>query len=240
MLKIIFDNGTKLKNWINAINLVADEAYLKYDQKEGLAVRAMDPSQICMVDFKVPAIELDGFKVDKPDMVEVSFLELKKVCKRLTSSDAVELTIDKNVVIKAENKNATRKFSVGLLGGGQQFPKMPTIEFTSKAIVKSDQLVSMLKDADVVSTYVNLSVAEQMTLFAKGDSGTLNIEAGDTIKVESGGKTSANFSLEFLTKFAKCAKGQALIELRTDAPLLLSFNLDGADIAYFLAPRIES
>jgi len=243
MLKLKFTSGTTLKDWINAISAVALEGPLKYSKETGISVRAMDPGQIAMVDFRVPedaCAELSFEAGKEEEMVTVPFDELKKLCTRLKADDRVELTIDKNITLKAIGGDSTRTWNVGLISADKEMGKMPSIEFTSTATLEASKLVSMLDDLKILTEYVRFSLDKQMTLLSLGDSGSLTIEAGDVAKVESSESASSNFALEFLLVFAKAARGDIKMQFRTESPLLMSFNVDGADVAYFLAPRIDS
>ena len=75
-------SDTKIwKNSIEAIAALIDEGTLRIDN-EGLKLRAMDPSQIALVDFEFPASGFDEYKAEKEINIGVDFSELSKITKK--------------------------------------------------------------------------------------------------------------------------------------------------------------
>ena len=96
MFQATIVNTKSWKNSIEAIVALIDEGTLQLDES-GMKLRAMDPSQIALVDFFLPAESFEKYKVDKPVNIGINFLELSKITKRLKSDDTIELSLESRI-----------------------------------------------------------------------------------------------------------------------------------------------
>ena len=105
----------------------------------------------------------------------------------------------------------------------------------------------MLKDAGLLSSHVILSVNEEMfTVEAKGDSGDLKVEtkkdAPTIAELTSNSQSRSMFPFEYLDNMTKACPDDSIMEinLKSDAPVKVAYKIGHAQLAYFLAPRVET
>jgi proliferating cell nuclear antigen len=171
MFHAVISDTKAWKNSIEAVAALIDEGTLQIDEK-GIKLRAMDLSQIALVDLELPASIFEDYKVEKAVNIGVDFAELSKIIKRLRTDDRIELTRFK-MVFKGET---TRSFSLAIIESTSMPPKEPKIEFVTDLKIIASTLKEALKDAELVSNHVCLKIGEGFWIKADGDTGTVDIK----------------------------------------------------------------
>jgi proliferating cell nuclear antigen len=233
------------KSWKNSISAIAaliDEGTFEVSEN-GLKLRAMDPSQISLVDFELPSKAFEEYKVDKTQTFGVDFIELSKITKRVKPEDKIEISLDKRLKIVFKGKT-TRSFNLGVIESTTAPPKEPKIEFSAEVKLGPDVLKDALKDAELVSNHVAVSIKDSLTIKAEGDTGSAEIQLGSENILSKSVKEEARavFSLEHLNNLLLAAESPAVVilKLRTDAPLRIEYAVGEGRVVYYLAPRIET
>lgn len=233
------------KSWKNSIDAIAaliDEGTLQIT-KEGLKLRAMDPSQIALVDFELKASAFEKYKVEKPISIGIDFSELLKITKRLRPEDKIELSLDKrlNMLFKGET---TRNFSLSVIESSTTPPREPVVDFTAEVKIGANTLKEALKDAELVSNHVALSINDGFSIKAQGDTGSVDIKFPDEniLSKEVKKEARAVFALDQLNNLLRAADVQSIVilKLKTDAPIKIEYVIGEGRVLYYLAPRIES
>lgn len=233
------------KSWKNSINAIAaliDEG--TFDVSEGgLKLRAMDPSQIALVDFELPAKAFEEYNVDKPQTFGIDFIELSKITKRVKPEDKIEISLDQRFKLVLRGKT-TRKFDLAVIDSTSAPPKEPKIDFTAEVKVGPDILKDALKDAELVSNHVALSIKDGLNITAQGDTGSADIQLSDENILSKDVKEEAKavFSLDHLNNLLLAAESPSVVilKLRADAPMMLEYAVGEGHVCYYLAPRIET
>jgi proliferating cell nuclear antigen len=233
------------KSWRNSIEAIAaliDEGTFQIDQN-GLKLRAMDPSQIALVDFELPAKAFEKFSVDNPTNIGIDFSELNKITKRGRAEDKIDLKLDQRLkmVFRGETR---RDFSVSVIDASSTPPKEPTIDFTAEVKVAPNILREALKDAELVSNHVALRLDGGFSIKSDGDTGSVDIQFPEdkVLSVNIKKEARAVFSLDHLNNILKAAEAPSvvIVKLRNDAPLRIEYDIGDARVVYYLAPRIET
>jgi len=248
MFEIVFDNAKIFKDCVDSLVTLIDEGEFQIT-KEGIKLRAMDPSQIAMVDFNFPKSALEKYEVPSETKIGLNLEDLSKVTGRVRPGEKLILKMDKTgsrleMVFKGKT---TRRFTIPLLDISGASPKQPKIEFDSKIKINGSTLKEGLKDASLISSHVALKADKNgFEISATGDKGEVLIEAKKdddvllehTVNVES----RSLYPLEYLNDLLKSAENEAVItlEIKTDHPLRIEYSIGQATIVYYLAPRIEN
>ncbi|MFH1054541.1 MAG: proliferating cell nuclear antigen (pcna) [Candidatus Altiarchaeota archaeon] len=233
------------KSWRNSIDAIAaliDEGTFQIDSS-GLKLRAMDPSQIALVDFELPAKAFERFHCDKPLTLGVDFGELSKITRRSRPEDKIDLSVDTRLkmVFRGETR---REFTISIIESNATPPKEPKIDFTSEVKITPNMIKEALKDAELISNHVAIKLEKVLSIKSDGDTGSADIEFPEdkllSINVKSPSKSV--FSLEYLNNILKAAEIPSVvcISLKTDAPLRVEYSIGDGRVVYYLAPRIES
>lgn len=244
MFKAIVGDTKAWKSSIEAIAALIDEGTFQID-KEGMKLRAMDPSQIALVDFELPARAFEVFEIENPITLTIDFSELSKITKRIRTEDRIELNYDGHNLKLIFQGQTKREFNLGVLESTTTATKEPNIEFTAKIKFGSTIFKEALKDAELVSNHVALSITnEGFSIESRGDTGSVNISFPEENILAKEVKENARavFSLTHLDNLLKAADPGSIIvlSLRTDAPLRLEYAIGEGRVVYYLAPRIET
>lgn len=243
MFEATINDTRSFRSSIEAIAALIDEGSFQIDS-EGLKLRAMDPSQIALVDFELPASAFERFDCKQPVSIGVDFAELFKITKRSKPEDKIRLSVDNNRLKMDFCGETTRKFNTAIIDLSSNPPKEPKIEFTSEIKISPPMIKDALKDAELISNHVSFTASEDFSIKSDGDTGSVDIQLPKekllSLKVSTPAK--AVFSLDYLNNILKAAEIPSVvnIHLRTDAPLKITYSIGDGRVVYFLAPRIES
>lgn len=242
MFKVVITDTKSWKNSIEAVAALIEEGTLQIDES-GIKLRAMDLSQIALVDLELPASFFDEYKIEKPTNIGIDFTELSKITRRCRPEDRIELSLENRfkMVFKGET---TRSFNLAIIDSTSTPPKEPRVEFTSSIKIIGSTLKEALKDAELVSNHVALRMGDGFFIKADGDTGSVDIkfDKEKLMSINVKQESKAVFALDQLNNLLKAADAQSLIQidLRTDAPIRIEYAIGDGRVIYYLAPRIES
>ncbi|PIU21806.1 MAG: proliferating cell nuclear antigen (pcna) [Candidatus Diapherotrites archaeon CG08_land_8_20_14_0_20_34_12] len=243
------ENAQSFKRCIDSISVLIDEAEFLISEN-GLELRATDPSQISMIDFKINKTAFKQFDVKDDIKLGIDIGYLSQILGRAKKDDFLSLELNAtksslNVTFTAGN--AKRTFSVPLIDISQaQLPSL-NIDFDSTISMKADVIKEALKDAALISSYVVImSKPDKFVAEANSSKGHLvnEIPAKDPAIKEFKVKKECRsmFPLEYLQNMLKAAESNdaVSVSMKNNAPIQISYKIDKAEITYYLAPRIET
>ncbi|NYZ77146.1 proliferating cell nuclear antigen (pcna) [Candidatus Micrarchaeota archaeon] len=246
-MKLVVEDAPILKAAIDSIVSLVEEGEfeLKHD---GLHLKAMDPSQISMVSFIMPKSAFSEYSIPEEMRIGMNMTQLSNVLSRGKKGEKAELGMeDGRLVLKFYADKRKKTFKVPLIEASEKPQREPKIEFKSQVSIRADAFKEALKDARLVSSHVRLILdPKEFIVEVKGDSGDVReqFEVGGSevveIKTENGAR--ATFPLQYLEDMMKATSGSSTVtlHLETDKPLKLEYEMEGAKVTYYLAPRIET
>ena len=248
-MELVLEDAKFFKSCVDAIVNLIDEGSFEVSAK-GLHLRTMDPSQIAMIDFLLPHEAFKKIDVEGTATIGVNLSDLSKVLARSRASEKLSLILDEKESNKLQlefSGDNKRTFKLPLLDLASTVPKEPKVPFDSHVKMRGGSFKELLKDASLLSSHVSLEAsADRFVLEAHGDSGDLKAESDKSsaalIEAKSTAKSRAMFPFEYLDNMTRACPDDAVlsIELKTDAPLKLSYGIGAASLAYYLAPRVET
>lgn len=247
MFEIKIDDARYWKNCVDSIVSLIDEGSFSIT-KEGISLKAMDPSGISMISFFIPNKAFAKYDVDKATNIG---LNLENFGKILASSRGDEQLIMKEssnkFVVEFVGKNSRRRYRLPMIDVKKDADKEPKIEFDSVVEVKADPLKEILKDANLLSTHVGFKTdKDSFLVVAKGDAGELEEEHmnnADVIKkINTSKASSATFNLDYLERMiSACPSNSAMVlSIKTEEPIKIEYKIGDATVSYYLAPYMES
>ena len=247
MFELAISDAKVFKTCIDAIVTLIDEGEFEIAD-DGIKLRAMDPSQIAMVDFFFPKAAFEKYEIT-PTRIGINFEDLDKVMARARAGEKLTIKLDDSkarLVLTFKGK-ATRRFVVPLLDIGGTTPKKPQIDFESRLKFNGNFLKEALKDTQLMASHVVLKTdPDAFIIESQGDKGEANIRAekssDEVFDFDVKKNARAMFPLEYLNDLLKGTDSATNVELglRTDAPLKVEYRIGEASITYYLAPRIET
>jgi proliferating cell nuclear antigen len=249
MFEIKIDDARYWKNSVDSIVSLVDEGTFSIT-KEGISLKAMDPSGISMVSFFMPNKAFSKYEVDKAASVGLNISNLSKI---LASSRADEQLVMKDNDNKfamefiGTASKSRRRYKLPMIEIKKDADKEPKIEFEASVEVKSDSLREILRDAGLLSTYIGFKADKgSFMVIAKGDAGELeeeHMDNADVIKKMSISKmSSATFNLDYMERMVSACPSNSniMLSLKSKEPIRIDYKIGEAAVAYYLAPYMES
>lgn len=244
---MVVADATGLKYAIDAIASLVEEGVFEIN-KEGVYLKAMDPSQISMVSFSMPKTGFLEFHVENEEKIGLDIEQLASVLARGNKGERAELGIeDGRFIIKFIGEKEKRTFKLPILDIGEGVHKEPKIEFKNFVKINADAFKGALKDAKLVSSHIRLLLTPNaFAAEVKGDSGDMHAEfekdCKEIAEMNVIGSAKATFPLQYLEDITKASASNELITIciETDRPLKIEYSVYGAEVKYYLAPRIET
>ncbi len=246
-MKLVVQEAPALKSAIDSIVSLVEEGVLDI-KKDGVYLCAMDPSQISMVNFVMPKTAFLEYNIEEERKLGIDIAQLSTVLSRGKRGERAELTVEEGrLVIHFAADKRKRTFKVPLLDIGEGTARQPKIEYASHVKIAADALKETLKDAKLISSHVKFVLEPHAFIVeVKGESSDAKVEFEEghpevnEITTKTGAR--ATFPLQYVEDIMKAASAstQITINLETDRPLKLEYEIEGAKVSYFLAPRIES
>ena len=244
MFRLVMEDAKNMKNIVDAVVNIIDEGPVEINE-EGLFLRAIDPSQIAMISLKIPKLAFTEYTVESPSVIGVNFSQLSKIMNRAKTGEKFVMSSDgSTLIVEFLGAHKHRTFKIPLIETHELIRKELSIEPEATVSVEAGELKESLKDVGLISTYLTFVVDKNgFVIDVKGDTGNLQIEMpGNSLsKFEVKNKARASFSLQYMESIVKaCPDHQNLtLYIKTDMPLKVEYNIDDAEIVYFLAPRKE-
>lgn len=246
-MRLVVQDAPSLKAAIDSVVSLVEEGQFEVGA-DGLYLKAMDPSQISMVSFVMPKAAFIEYNVPETQKIGVNISQLSNVLSRGKKGEKAELSVEEGrLVIKFFGEKHRRIFKVPLIETGERVQREPKIEFKNYAKIKAESLKETLKDAKLISSHVRLQLTPDLFMVdVRGENGDVKaeFEKGDPeiVELSSNEPAKATFPLQYLEDMVKATSSGTIvmISMETDRPLKLEYELDGAKVVYYLAPRIET
>ena len=246
MFELKLDNARYWRDCVEAIVSLVDEGLFSIS-KEGIGLKAMDPSGISMISFFMPSSAFSKFEIEKPMSIGLNLDNLSKIMTRTRDNESLVMKdTDSKLSLDFVGEKSRRRYKLQLIDVKKSVEKEPNVEFDANIELDGEHLKNALKDATLISSYISFKAAKsQFAITAKGDSGELEevheIDGGRVKKVDVTKDASAVFNLEFLENMVRSSAVGNIIKLslKSDQPLRMSYNIGDASVTYFLAPYVE-
>ncbi|MCU0641967.1 MAG: proliferating cell nuclear antigen (pcna) [archaeon] len=238
-MQLKLDNPKLLSDIISIISELVTEVKLKIT-KEGISLTAIDPANVAMVYFKIPADLFSQYELETEEVLGLNLENLKAVLRRCQPGSALLLSKADNTIKLSIHDRVKRDFTLALIDIDAEEKEMPTWEFNSVIKIDSEAFTEVIEDCSIVSDACTF-VAEpsKFVIEAAGPLNSARAEfSSEEIEIHSGNST-ARFSLEYLQKFVKGAKisSQTVINFSDDHPMRINFPTGNVILSFILAPR---
>jgi len=245
-MRIVVKEATMFKSAIDAISNLVDEGVFDITDS-GMALRAMDPSQISMVSFSMPKSVFSSYDISDDTKIGVDIEQLSSILSRSKKTERLVIEVDEGKLsLIFEGKNSHRMFKIPLLDIQSGSEREPNVTFDTFVVLTADGFKDIIKDAKLVSSHMELAITKGLfRIRAHGDGSetVAEFDAGNDALEQINSKTEvkATFPLQYLENMVKgCPSAQKVsLFIETDKPLKMSYSLGGALVTYYLAPRIE-
>ena len=142
-----------------------------------------------------------------------------------------------------------REFKVHLIESTTATAPLPKLEFDAKVQMAKNVFEKVLSDISVVADQVTIQATKEALSFSgKSDVGqaTIDLEKGgaDVLELDVKQEGKATYNVDYLSSISRAVGSAAdtvMMEYSSKKPIKLTYKLNaqGAEIRYFLAPRIS-
>ena len=200
----------------------------------GWKINALDPSHVSFSKIFIPATAFEGY-----ESWDTFSVDLEKFQKSLNSKGA-ELDLDMAPGMMTI-KGAGLTTKIRLLDP-REAGRTPAIVPPAEVVISSSELKKIIKVLDDQMSLTLTLTEEGLSMAGFSEDGTgsqLDIPADDCIALN--GVARASYPLGMLRDFAKALpdKVDADILLGDDMPLVISYDLAGAQFTWLVAPWID-
>jgi proliferating cell nuclear antigen len=234
------DNPKIFSDIVSIISELVTEVKLRFN-KEGISLTAIDPANVSMVYFKIPAELFSQYELEKDEVLGLNLESLKAVLRRCQLGSSLTLQKADNSLKLGIQDRIKRDFILSLIDIDAEDKEMPQWEFNSVIKMDSASFVEVIEDCSVVSDACTF-VAEptKFIVEAHGLNSARAEFSADEVEIHSTFST-ARFSLEYLNKFIKGAKisSNVVINFSDNHPMRINFMTGNVLLSFVLAPRIE-
>lgn len=248
MFEVNISRIEPFRNLVKALSVIVDEGTFNIDEAQ-MKLLAMDPSHVAMVDFELPSEFFDKYVCEGPTRLSINVGEFQKFLDRVDKDENVTIKLEEDkarLVIHCRRGGHKRRFVMPILEPMDEEVPQPKIFFKSSARILTQSLRRALRDASLVSEHVKLEIAkEDIKIGATGDMGSAQSEwnrnSDELLDLKTEEDSSATFTLSYLQDIANAVASSsevATIELSTDMPIKMNFELPQGRLIYYLAPCI--
>jgi len=242
MLKLTIADANSWKRCVDAIAALIDEGTFEFTA-EGMTLKAMDPSQIAMVDFEMPKKAFKAYDAAQKQSIGIDFSELSRVMRRAHPEDTITLELKGNKLEINYDGKTKRKFLLPLIDATAH-PNKPKIEFDAKMKIPANDIKEVLADVELVSNYVVFEASEKaMDISSESESGKaeISLPKDAVLELKVTKPARAMFPLEYLKNMTRNTDVSTVLEisLKKDNPMKMEYAIGEGRVIYFLAPRIE-
>ena len=225
---------------ISILSELVAEVKLQFDS-QGMSIIAIDPANVALVSFKIPASAFSQFVVEK-EILGLNLDNLKAVLKRCSPGSSLIMQTEDNTLRIDVHDRIKRRFVLALIDIDAEEKSVPPLDFTTSIDINSGDLIDSIEDCAIVADSCSFITKDNKFIIeAKGLNSASSEFSTDEVAIK-GESAKSKYSLEYLQKFIKAAKltDKAKIQFSNDYPLKLEFSTPRINLFFILAPRVET
>ena len=236
------------RSLVKALSVIVEEGTFTMNEAQ-MKLLAMDPSHVAMVDFELPSEFFDSYKCEGEPKLSINIKEFLRFLDRVDRDEQVRIALNEDkarLVIHCKRGGHSRRLEMPILEPLDEEVPQPKIFFKGKVRITSDALRMAIRDANLVSEHVKVEMEEGLLkINAEGDMGSSFSEwldnSDDVLELKVDEDSNATFTLSYLQDIANAAGANSevvTIELSTDMPIKMDFEIPQGRLVYYLAPCI--
>lgn len=236
-----------LRSTLDSVSVLVDECKIRLNE-EGIAIRAVDPANVGMVDLTLDASAFESYEADG-DLVGVDLGRLEDLSGMAESGQLIDLGLDEEVQ-KLKLRMDGLEATMGLIDPDsiREEPDIPDLDLPATIVLEGRDLNRAIMAADMVSDHMEFGVDPDREVFyvdATGDTDDIRLELTRDELIEfDPGPASSLFSLDYLRDINRAIPSDTEVQIRLGEEYPVKFTLPYAEgrgqVTYMLAPRIQS
>lgn len=237
-------NKKLFRAWVDPIYTLIDEMKVNIT-KTGLTVKVVDPAHVAMMETTLDKKAFEDYKTKPFELgmdLEKLISFLKKGDQKKSAMVSVDYNGDRNKTIWSNGINERTITNIDT--AGMDDPKVPVLNLPNIFTIDRKTLLEALKEGTEVSDFITLiSDSDGVTIKAEGDTDNTKAFIPKELlpELDAREQHKSLFSLDYLVNIIKAIKTETVtLNMGTDYPLVIEWEMEGIKASYLLAPRIES
>jgi len=238
-----------LKEFLAPVAAHVDECKVKLTP-EGLAVAAVDPANVAMVDAQLDADAFESYEADTDEgVIGINLDQFSDVLGFGDSSDLVHLELNE-ATRKLDVQVGSLDYTLALIDPAsiRQEPDIPELDPAAEIVVEGQALALMADAADMVADHITFGVdAARSEFYAEGqgdtDDARVAYDADDLVDISGGGARSL-YSLDYVTDTTSAIPDEAEVRVELGDEYPTKWHYDCAEgrgtVTTLIAPRIQT
>ena len=124
------DHPKLFSDIISILSEMVLEVRIKVD-REGMKIIAIDPANVAMISFKLPATAFSELDVENEEVLGVSLDSLKSVLRRIKSGSVLTITRQENELKLLIQDKINKEFNLALIEIEGEEKEIPSLDFVS-------------------------------------------------------------------------------------------------------------
>jgi proliferating cell nuclear antigen len=240
-MKLKLDNPKIFSEIVSIISEMVLEVRIKVSTG-GLSITAIDPANVAMILFSLPADAFSELEVEKEEVLGVSLDNLKAVLRRVKAGSVLSMEKEENNLKLTIQDKIKKEFSLALIDVEGDEKPIPSLNFVSKVEMTSIDFSEAVEDCSVVADSCSfVSSPDSFVIQGKGSLNSFKSQFTDEVNIQAE-EAASKYSLEYLQKMVKGTKltDKVVLNFGNDYPLKLEFNTPKVSLNFILAPRVET
>ncbi len=239
-MRLKLENPKLFSDLISIISELVTEVRLKVNST-GLQLTAIDPANVAMVHFRIPADLFAEFQVEQESSLGVNLDNLKAVLRRCKPGSSLSMQKEDNLLNLEIQDKIKRNFTLALLDIDSEDKEMLNLEFKSVIKMDSEAFSEVVEDCLVVSDACTfIAQPNSFSVEASGLNSAKAEFSADEVEIYSD-TSKSRYSLEYLNKFIKGSKisSRVTLSFSDNKPARIDFPTGNVMLSFILAPRVE-
>lgn len=232
-----------LRELVEVISTLVTEVKLGIS-KDGIEVKAVDPSHVAMLVLKLDKGAFEEFTGDATE-IAVDIEKFKEVLRLSKAGDTLDLQYDggKNRLVIRVGK-VTRHMSV-VDPAGITDPKVPNVSPPALVVVSMEELRQGIRGSESISDHVTITLEpDSFELHSEGETDRVDMKLMKDALTELDVKETVRsmYPLDFFSAMMKSITADRVkLHVGNEYPLKIEFQMAGGkgDGRFLLAPRVE-
>ena len=248
MFEVEISNIDPFRNLIKALSVIVEEGTFNMNEAQ-MKLLAMDPSHVAMVDFELPGEFFDKYECEGEPRLTLNIGEFLRFLDRVDRDEKVNISLDEDkarLVIRCKRGGSSRRFAMPILEPLDEDVPQPKIFFKASTRLLTQSLRRAIRDAGLVSEHVKMEVnGDVFNISATGDMGSAFSEwqkdSDELLDIKAEEDSNATFTLSYLNDIVNAVHSSSEVvnlEISTDMPIKMDFELPQGRLIYYLAPCI--
>jgi len=250
VFKVQYPNASKLKQVVQALAKISDELQLQVTL-EAFNLMALSPDKTMMAVLTLPNLVFEEYSVEEETTILVPALELKRVIRRTTRNDIMQISVNKEtneliIVLRDRKSGLERELAVPIIPRPPEPVPELELELSVTFAMLSQDLKNIVGDLKLVgeeATFIYEPGKIVIRSTEQRKEYTCELREGNPLTILSSAveRAQSTYGTDMLVAIAKVASAskQVIVSFDIGKPMKVEYELAGGGrLVYWIVPRV--